>query len=487
MKRETKFLFAIFLLVLGFRLFFVFQTNNFSSDEAYYHIRHTQYINFHLKPLIYDPLSYGGRFIPDAHVYHYFLSFFNAFFTSDIIFKIIPELLLAALVFGVFSLAKRITENTNAALLASLTSGFVPIFVRETLNVVSIYSLVLILLFFAMYCILYLEEYLEVFIILSFFLPFVHPITFIFSLTLIIYYILMQLESLKIQQTMKEAMLFAVLLSTLVSFIVYKKAFLAFGLEAVYKNLPASLLHDYFKGLNVLDVMLNIGMIPLVLGIFGYIIGFYLPKKQPIFLLSSFILADFILLFLKLIPFNVGLMILGLLLAVISSLAFEKIIEYLEITKFSKFKMHFLAGFMALFILVLFLPTLFVAKNVIQDTISDSEVRALLWIKQNTPPESVVLADVSEGNYVTAIANRRNVADNFFLFAPNRYDEVTEVFTTESLVKALKTTKKYDVGYVYVSQRALQKYQLDKLAYADDECFKEVYNDQKAMVYRILC
>ncbi|MBI4153866.1 hypothetical protein HY501_00880, partial [Candidatus Woesearchaeota archaeon] len=434
-------------------------------------------------------LSYGGRLIPDIHVYHYFLSFFNAFFSSDIIFKIIPELLLSALVFGVFSLARLITENENAALLSALISGFVPVFIKETLNTVSVYSLVLILIFFALYCLLHLTEYFEAFIILAVVLPFVHPATFIFSVTLIIYYVLLSLESQKPQANVKEAMLFAVLLSTLISFIIYKKAFLAFGLQAVYKNIPSSLLSDFFKGLNILDVILNIGIIPLLFGIMGYVFGLYMPKRQPLFLLSSFVLSVFILLFLKLIPFNIGLMILGLLLAVMSSIAFERVIDYLEITKFSKFKKHFLIGFIALFMLALFLPTALVANNVIKDTITEGEVRALLWIKQNTPTESVVLADTSEGNYITAIANRKNVADNFFLFAPSRYDEVTETFTTQSLVKAMQIMNKYNVGYFYISQHAMQKNGVEKISYLEysPECFKEAYNDQNAVVYKFLC
>ena len=146
-----------------------------------------------------------------------------------------------------------------------------------------------------------------------------------------------------------------------------------------------------------------------------------------------------------------------------------------------------LTAFLALFIFALFLPTFFVAQNVIQDSLTDGEMRALLWVKQNTPRDSVVLADVSEGNYITALANRKNVADSFFLFAPARYDEVTETFTTQSQVKALQIIKKYRVNFFYVSNRARQKHHVDRIVYLDDQCFKEVYYDPAVVVYKITC
>src|SRR3990167_7373257 len=113
MKLEHKLLFIIFILVLGFRLYFSTQTDNFSSDSAYFNVRHTEYINLHLKPMINDELSYGGRNLINSPVYHYFLSFFNAF-DKTIAFKIIPELLLALLIIAVYYIAESITKNPLA-------------------------------------------------------------------------------------------------------------------------------------------------------------------------------------------------------------------------------------------------------------------------------------------------------------------------------------------------------------------------------------
>jgi 4-amino-4-deoxy-L-arabinose transferase-like glycosyltransferase len=134
MKREFKILLLIFILTLGFRLFFVFQTPYFSSEEAYFNIRHTDYINNNVEPIIDDKLSYGGRTVINSHVFHYSLAFFNIFLPHDISYKIIPALFISSLVFIVFGLAKRITKNNNASLMSAFMAGFIPVLIGTTVK-----------------------------------------------------------------------------------------------------------------------------------------------------------------------------------------------------------------------------------------------------------------------------------------------------------------------------------------------------------------
>ena len=115
----------IFILTLAFRLYFTFQSDNFCSDDAYFHLRHIESItrgDF----VYYDDLSYGGRYIiypPIFHLVMALLTFGNLF-----LLKLIPEIFLASSVFIVFLLSKDITNNDNVSLISALFSGFCPLF-----------------------------------------------------------------------------------------------------------------------------------------------------------------------------------------------------------------------------------------------------------------------------------------------------------------------------------------------------------------------
>lgn len=486
MKKAHKILFLIFIFVLAFRLFFVFQTPFYSSDDAYFNLRHTEHINNNIQPIIYDDLSYGGKYIIDSHVFHYLMSFFNTFF-PNISFKIFPELLLATLVFFVYALAKRITPNENAALLASLVSGFVPITIALTLNQISVYSIFLPLFFLTIACLLDIKNKLIPFVVLSIILPIIHPVGFILAFSLLFYLILISLESTKPSILTKEAIGFSIFIGALIAFIFYKKAFLAMGLQAVYQNIPKEMLANYFVNMDVLSIIFNIGVIPLILGAIGLVFGVFLEKKQPIYLAASVVMAILVLLFLKLIPFSLGLMLMGVMLAAISALAFEKIIVYLKITKFATYKKQIAILVIVLLVVILFLPAYFSATKLISNTISENEVAALEWIETNTSEESTILASIEEGNYVTAIAKRKNVADKDFLMAPKRYDGIKEIYVTESLVKANALLREYDVDYIYLSPTAKAYYKIEKLRYINKECFRKVYENNEAIIFKFKC
>jgi len=488
MERYHKILIIIFLITLGFRLFFVFQTPHFSTDDAYFELRHTNEINQNFKPLFNDELSYGGRFSLVSPLYHYFLAGFNLFLPKDLAFKLIPEILLAALVFIIFFIAQTITKNTTAALLSALMGGFIPILITETLNSISIYSVVLVLLFYVIYCLLNLNAHINKFIILAFVLPLFHPFGFVLSFALLIYILLLSIESIKINQLTKEAVIFFVFVGILINLIIYKKAFLSFGLLAVWQNLPNEILMNFFKNVNILDLIYGVGVLPLILGIMGFFFGLFKEKKNTIYLLGALILTMFILLFLRLITFSVGVMFLGLLLTIMSALALDKITSYIKLTKFNKYKKQIFALFLILIIFSLMLPSFFNAKVVLENTISEEEVNTLKWIGYNTPKDKTVLSSVEEGNYITAIANRKNVADTNFLLAPDRYSDVVTIYTTESLVIGSQLLNKYDVDYIYLSKRALDLYNTNDIKYIEDEnCFKKLYGTEKTRVYKFIC
>src|SRR3989344_8689771 len=183
-------LISLFIIILGLRLWSVFNTENFSSGEAYYNQRIVEHIVQEKSFLSYDELSYGGRNILKPQLFHLILAFLT--FGNNILLKIIHELFMALIVFVVYLISKEISQNENAALISSLFAGFVPLFFIDTLNVISEYTLAMPLLLLLVFCLLKLEEkrYLYLFIALSFILPLIHPIAFMFVLTSLFYFFL---------------------------------------------------------------------------------------------------------------------------------------------------------------------------------------------------------------------------------------------------------------------------------------------------------
>ncbi len=487
MKKAHIVLFVIFIVVFQFRLLFAFQTPYLSSDDAYYNLRSAEKITEDFSPMLFDELSYGGRYIIDSHLFHYFLAFLNLILPMSIVFKLIPELLFASLVFIVYAIAKKITENSHAALFAAFISGFIPILISNTLNNLTEYALLFPLLFYQVYCMLNLKTHMTKFIVLSFILPLLHPFSFILSIAMIFYIILLNLEGKKVVKVQRESILFYILIGLLINLILYKKAFLVSGLQAVWQNIPRALLAEHFANINVLALIYNIGFIPLILGILGILIGMFKEKQKPAYLLSAMILTTFVLLFLKLISVELGMIFLGILLAIISALSIEKFISYLDMTKFVKYKEIIFFISIILIVLTIIVPSYYNAKNALDNTISFQEVEALKWIKENTEEKSTILSAVNEGHYITGIADRRNVADDNFMLAPDRYSDVQEMLTTESQVKALQLMDKYSVDYIYLSERAKKAKGIEQLRYADEECFNNIFKNEKAKIYKVLC
>ncbi len=488
MKKSTKVILgAIFLITLALRLYFAFQTPNFSSDEAYFNIRNAEYIDSNIKPIIFDELSYGGRYVLDPHVFHYLLALFNLVLPGMIAFKLLPEIIFAALIFFVFAIAKEVTGNETAAIFSALIMAFTPVFYKATLNQVSIYSIAFFMLLFMIYSFFDLRRNVYRFVILSLLLPLVHTIGFFFAASMLVYLLLAGLESIRVEEISKESIVLVLFFNVLVAFLLFKNAFLTTGMGAIWQNVPAGLLDSYFKNINVLEIITEIGIIPITFGTVGFLFALK-AKKKSIYALSAFVLTDFVLLALKMINFSTGLMILGLLLAIISAIALDKLIDYVNMTKFARYKRLATASFLVLILLTLALPSVSVANQTIKSTINEKEVEALNWINLNTPEQSTVLAGINEGNYVTAIAKRKNVADTLFLLAPDRYADMEELFRTQSLVKAIDLIKKYKIGYIYLSERTKSSYNIKELVYARDEnCFQKVFYAREAEVYRVLC
>jgi len=477
----------IFVLVTLFQLFFALSTKNFSSDESYLNLRLTEKISenkFHLR---YDNLSYGGRDLVYSPLFYYLFVFLSL---VPFVFKIIPIILSSLIILVVYLISFELTKDEKASLIASLMSAFIPVYFSLILNNFSIFSLAIPAFFFMLYCFIKIgqhKKYLEYFVVLSFILPLLHPIAFLLPIALMFYLILTTTEDIEVSKLKKEVLIFSIFLTILLSFIIYKRAFLAYGFNVIWQNVPAQISGNYFSNINILKAIISLGILPLIYGIVGIVYSYFKGKKDSFFLINGVLLAVFLLLVLRLINLNIGLTFLGIALTILSAVALARYFIYLRKTKFYNFENYLTLIIIIAVVILSIIPSYLTSSGIIKSTIADEDLSLFKEIKGKTPPGSTVLAPLQFGHLITYQAERKNVVDSNFLLAPNpeqRLLDVADIYTTQFEVKALELLEKYDVDYIITDEKIIEEYNIEEVSYIKDEkCFKEILPE----VFEVIC
>lgn len=492
LKKEYIWLALIFGLVLGIRLYFAFQTPYFSQD-AYFNIRQIEHIRNTGWPLFKDDLSYSGRNFLFQPFFQYILAFFNLFMPLNLVCKMLPNIFASCLIFIVYLIAKEITNSKSAALFLSFISGFIPIFFAETVNSVSVYSLVIPLIFFLIYLLIMInkhEKYISYFIVAIIITALMHPSSFLLIIALLLYVLFIWLEHLKQRRAELELIIFSTILVIWLNFIIYKNAFLIHGQFVIWQNIPKLLLGQYFSQLSILSTLYYIGIIPLVLGI--YIIYKYIFKKKnrKIYLLMGFAISTLFLLWLKLIQLKIGLVFFGVILVLLFSKFYSDSLLFIKKTKLSGYKKLFIALLFLVFIFNSIIPTISYTAQAIREAPSKNEIDAFLWLKNNSDEKDVVLASLDEGYLINAVAERKNVIDKNFLLikdAEQRLEDARIIYTTHYETDAIPLLNKYNVKYIVLSKKSMEDYNIVDLNYRTDEkCFELIY-DKGVKIYKSLC
>ena len=285
----------------------------------------------------------------------------------------------------------------------------------------------------------------------------------------------MNAEDLKLTRLKKETLIFSFFLIFLINILFFKKAFLQYGFSVAYGNNPLNYTFDVFQ------IIYLLGIIPLILGIFGLYQGFFKLKKEPIILISSMILGVLFLLLFNIITFEIGLLFLSFGLVISSSLAIKNLFIYLDKTKASHLKKSITVLFVLLFVVLSLIPTYTGYKKEFVD-LSDFE-----WIKENSNRNDVILTYLDHGHLVTYFNERQNFIDDNFLLAPDpheRLNDVNLIYSGWSYNKALEILHEYSVDYIYINEDVKKFYNIDDLEYIQDgECIREV----KRNIYKVVC
>lgn len=482
MKKHVYLLVLLFILTLSARLYFSFQSEYFANDESYSHLRLIESIKETKSFVTYDALSYGGRDVVKPQLFHGIMALFSfiPFYA-----KIIPEIFISFMPLIVYLIAVELTKDKTASIITAFMSSLVPIVFKVTLNQVSPYSLAIPVILLMVYCLIkiYETKFLILFIILSFLLPWIHPSSFLVMLSLLFYGIILISESMNISGLKREAITFSFFTMLLLNLIIFRKVLLQYGASSISQNIPQKIFDYYFSSFSLSESLFVIGVIPLALGVFGIYLGLHHKNREDVILLSSPIIAVFMLFLLKMIDLSTGLLFLGIFLTLTSTLSIKKILNYFSVTKLSAHYSLFV------FLLVCLIVVFGVSSSFYyyENDVEKYAINDLKFLADNSDPDAVIISAFNEGNIVSYFSGRKNFVDSDFLLAPNpvkRLNEAEIVYKTFSEAKALEIMKRNHIKFMLLSDTTKDTYDIEKILYVGDRsCFEY----EKETIYKIVC
>jgi len=483
MKNRHALLLLVFLITFALRLYFSLNAQYYSDSFSYFAQRQIEHIAVSGKPIYEDNLSYGGRVFVFTPVFYYFLAFFIKIFPGPII-KIVNSFLASTIVISVYILSSRIIKNKYMSLLCALVSSSIPVYINETLNNISMYSILVPGTFFLYNQFLSLEDEKNILllVILTVSLTLASPASFIILLGLIIFLVLSYLENIKINRIKIEYVLFFLFFFLWMNFIIFKVAFQEHGLRIIWGNAPSIVIEQ--NTTTILNALTNIGFIPFILAL--YITYKYLLKKKSknVLIFVSLFITSFVLFWTRVIAAEISIIFLGISSVVLFGVFLKNFAITIKKSKFAKYQLF--NALIALIVLTQIIPSFVIMWNNIKNSPNSDYVHALTWIKQNTPVNSTILAHPKEGHFITYFAQRKNVMDEQYLLIEDvnaRYEDIKSIYTQKFEVEAVRRLQNYNVDYILLSEYTKDSYKISEISYIDDQCFDIVYN-QSVKLYR---
>lgn len=486
MRREHLLLGGIMLFVLLVRIFFVFQAHTLTSDGAYFVLRQVEHVVQHGTPITEDPLSYGGRayFLPP--LWYYITALPGLLFSPIFGLKILPNLFFVLLLPFCFRLTRRFTQSNGAALAATTIAAWVPATFR-TMNDASSTGFALFLFFVALDG--FMDRAKVRFLTAMILLALTHSIVVVLALSLLLYALLARTEQKGLGKGEQELILFAVLFTLWIQVLFYKQELAAFGTGVIWGSIPRQVLANYFSGITILQAIGAIGYLPFLYGVYATLNTVFGGKEgKGALLLLSILLVTTLTLWLRVIPLNFGLPLLGLALSISFGHFLEIFGGYLRHFELQWMRYTSLVLFAVLMVFTSLLPAVLTAQAHIEQALPPYQLRALEWLKENSNPQETVLAQIEEGNVIAALAERPTIADTQFRFAPQaeeRYADLRRVFQTPIRGEALQILHKYNVSLLYLSPLTRETYG-GGLAFEDANCFDLEYNAE-VRIYEVRC
>lgn len=453
-------LFLIVLFSFAFRIYF--SNDTYNDDSAYFHLRHIGNIVENHRILYYDSLSFGGREVvypPLFHLIMALLSFGNLF-----ILKFLPELFFALSVVLFYLVGKELCKNDLVVLFCCLLYSFTPDFLGLTMNILSVFSLVIPLFLLIIFCLFKLKErkWLYVFLISSLLFPLLHSSAMLFAVAVCIFLLMNISEGLQLAKLDIQALFYSLLAVVFVNLVLYRDLFLVYGLDLVANlGLMEGLLDNSVGG-----IVFNLGLLVLFLGCFGFYIGILKKKHIVVYFLGAVFLSVLLLFMINLLSFEDSLIYLIICLCLVSCVGLDYLYDYFSDFRWKYTKIVFVIVITLLFFSLSYYPAVKLVKGL--NPVSSEKIEDFTWLKENSNPDDVVLSLIDDGHLITYFAERKNVVDNNLLGVNDvqeRLEDTKTIYKGWYFAKAREYLKSYNIKWIYMPQDLLV-YGVSDLSYA---------------------
>ncbi|MFW6449946.1 MAG: hypothetical protein ACOCZ6_02730 [Nanoarchaeota archaeon] len=491
-KRYVLFLVLLFILVFSLRIYFALQNPYFSEDEAYFTLRQVEHIKDTGMPIYEDNLSYGGRDYRFLPAYHYIIAVFSLFMPATIALKIVPNLLATSIIIPVYLLINHITKSKKIGLLGAGLASFVPIYIYETINSATVYTLTLPIILTVMYLFLKINftKSPKWFIIFFIILLLTHPSALLLVLGLLLYLLFAWTEGLDVKRSEIELALFSLFLSVLFYIFFFRDALILHGPSIIFGNIPDKIMNNYFAGVELAETIFYIGIIPAFAAIFVSFLYFSKRKKKSVYLPMSSCFVIVFMLVAKVIPVILGLTYLSIMCTILFGEFFAFISEYLKKTRSILIKW---SAYLIIFIMLVttsLVPSYFAAATVSEEKGERELITTLQALEPLVSSNTTIAAAPENGHLLTYYTKSKNVLDSNYLFIKNlneKYNNLEALYTSAVASKALEIMEIYDITYIILDKRAREEYNVTKLSYANERCFPQILEYNNTKVYMKKC
>ena len=402
-------------------------------------------------------------------------------------FKVFPALLATGLAIAVYLAAMEVCRNRTLAAISGFFAGFVPAMLRITTNSLSSHNLTLMLFVLSLYSLIRLEKTKQAFpwvILSSTLLALFSPFAMAFVVVLWVHMAMLKILGIKLQPKSFELMLFITFLVLVVNSIVMMQA--GSGIVA----LLASLQPYAGYGMDWGGLLSGINVVVLILGIQGIYIALSKEtgKREAAFFISTAI-AVILLGLVGLLDLGLILGTIGVVLSITSVYSLNEIVKYVG-------KLRLASKHLLLIGLLTFAFALVVLQGVFEVFAADdsqakaADIQGLLWLRNNSPSGSTVLAPLEYGHLITYFAQRRDMVDTNMINSggtEQRLSDIGVVYTTKYETEAMKILDRYNVRYILFNQEIAAQFKSQGLSYSSDEdCFELVFNNS-IEIYEVKC
>ena len=484
MQKQTAGTILALLLIFvgGLRLIFALSEPTLAF-EGYQHALFLSHLQEEGTPLRENPLSYSGREHLYNPIFYYLLLPFSFIIGIELTLKIIPNLIYLSTIFFVFLLARDISKNNFASIIAALFAGLGTLSFSQHINSASPYTLISPLFLLCLYALLEPKKRLLTLILTTTILGLLSPSIFLLVAGLIMYLVIIALEKMTVDREHVEALFFMSFFSLWSLLITYKDALINQGFNAFFIFLPSNVFLEEYSRAPLIIAIALIGVLPALLGMIAAYQGLFVRRNKKVFLLLGVLFATIISVLLRITPFEIGLAFMTFILAVLSAQVIKYLHNYFEKTKFSHLRIPSMTLLILFFVITSIFPAVSYAANI------DTPSQEHLLLVQELERGRTVLASTKEG-FFFQYHGFRTITDTDFLnvvHIEEQHEIAQELYRARFMLSALEHTDALGIHYIVLSPQVSEQFSRDELLFVNNNCFRRVFNETTIQAYEVNC